>query len=273
MDWIGLWQLFVDALPGWIARLAGAGVVLWLGWWLSNKVASLAERTLVRRDFDITIARFVQKALFGAGIAVVVLAAAGIVGIETASLAAVLAAGAFAVGMALQGSLGNLAAGLLLVAMRPYRVGDLITVAGHTGKVVEVGLLTTTLDTLDNRRITVPNGAVLGGTIENLTALPVRRVDVVVGCDYGADLEATRRALEAAIEKVETRLPDQAHQVVLTGLGASSVDWQVRVWCRAADYFACHEETTAAVKKSLDAAGISIPYPQLDVHLDAPPTT
>jgi small conductance mechanosensitive channel len=191
----------------------------------------------------------------------------GTFGIETASFAALLAGAGLAVGLAMQGTLANVSAGVLLLVFRPFKVGDSIIVAGQAGTVYALGIFMTTLDTSDNRRIILPNGSVLGSTIENISHHDTRRVSVAVGADYSANVDKTRKALLAAITKVEAALDDPAPAVVLTGLGASSVDWQVRVWCKSDDYWAVLEETTVQVKKALDKAKIGIPYNTLDVNI------
>ncbi len=263
-----LFQSLLDKAPTWGLKLVGALAVWIVGRWLANKLGRLVQSVLERRKMDATISRFLGTVVRWLLLVVVVLAILGMVGIETASLAAVLAAAGFAVGMALQGNLSNFAAGVLLVLFRPFRVGDVVEVSGQTGKVDAIDLLVTTLDTPDNRRVFIGNSAVLGSIIVNYTHNPLRRVDVPVGTDYAADLKATRSALERAIERVGTKVDGEPHQVFLSGLGASSIDWQVRVWCRREDYFACLEETVQAVKDSLDEAGIGIPFPQMDVHVD-----
>jgi small conductance mechanosensitive channel len=151
------------------------------------------------------------------------------------------------------------------LVLRPFKEGDVVTVAGSTGKVVEVGLFATLLDTPDNRRLILPNNKVFGATIENVTFHDRRRVSLTVGVDYDADMEKTREVLQAAAEGVEGG-SDIA--IVLGELGASSVDWHVRIWCDTGDYWGVLEAATGAVKAALDGAGIGIPYPQMDVHLD-----
>jgi small conductance mechanosensitive channel len=156
----------------------------------------------------------------------------------------------------------------MLLLFRPFKVGDVISVSGVTGQVDEIELFTTTLDTLDNRRIIVPNGSVFGSTIENMTYHPARRVDVAVGTGYSEDLDAVRRTLRAAAESVEGGFSEPKPQVYLDQLGGSSVDWSVRVWANPLHYWDIRERLTYAIKRDLDAAGIEIPFPQMDVHLD-----
>lgn len=261
----------LEAIGGWLRLLAPAAVTALLllcatliaASWLQRIVRLATQKARVEE----TLARFFGKLARWAVLLVGGLLILGEFGVETASFAVVLGALGLAIGLALQGTLGNFASGVLLLIFRPFRVGDVVRVAGETGKVDEIDLFCTTLDTVDNRRILVPNGAILGGTIENITRHAQRRADFTVGVDYAADLDATRAALERAAASVPQRDPERGHQVVLAGLGASAVDWQVRVWCPTPDYFACLEAIVQAVKRELDVAGIGIPFPQLDVHL------
>lgn len=188
-------------------------------------------------------------------------------GVDTTSFAAVIAAMGFAVGMALSGTMGNFAAGVMLLIFRPYRVGDVVSVGGTTGKVDEIELFTTTLDTPDNRRIIVPNGGIFGSTIENITHHPTRRVDVAVGVAYEADVDKAREVLEGVVANVEGGFSDPAPVVYLVELGGSSVDFALRVWAKTEDYWAVRERMTRDTKVALDAAGIGIPYPQRDLHV------
>jgi small conductance mechanosensitive channel len=184
--------------------------------------------------------------------------------------AAVIGASALAVGLAFQGSLSNFAAGVMLLVFRPFKVGDVVNVAGQTGKIDEIGLFTTTMDTADNRRLILPNGSVFGAVIENISYHDTRRLDVAVGSEYPADLDRTREVLLRAARSLPTVLADPEPAAVLLELGDSSINWSVRVWVNAADYWPTRDALTRAVKLALDEAGIGIPFPQMDVHLDAP---
>lgn len=226
------------------------------------------KRAMERSDLDPTLVRFFPSVarylvLIVGGIAVL-----SVFGISVASLAAVLAAGAFAIGLALQGTLAHFASGVMLLLFRPFSVGDKVSVAGITGKVVEIGLFTTLFDTPDNRRIIVPNGSIFGSTIENVTYHQTRRVDVAVGTDYGTDLDKTRTVLEEAAAQTEGGLSEPQPVVYLSELGASSIDWSVRVWAQTEDYWDVRERLTKRVKDALDEQKIGIPYPQMDVHFD-----
>lgn len=231
----------------------------------------LTQRALDRAHTDATLTRFAANLARYSVLVLGILAVLGTFGISVASFAAILAAGAFAIGLALQGTLGHFAAGAMLLMFRPFRVGDVVSVAGVTGKVVEIDLFTSQFDTPDNRRLVVPNGAIFGSTIENITYHPTRRVDVDVGTEYGADLRATREVLEKVAAEAEGVLPDPAPQVYLKELGDNSINWAVRVWTLTPDFWAVRERVTQQIKDALDEADIGIPFPQMDVHFDDVP--
>jgi small conductance mechanosensitive channel len=234
-------------------------------------VANMVQRGTTKAKIDVTLARFFGKLVYYLILIVGGMFALGKFGIEVTSFAAILAAVGFAVGMALSGTLGNFAAGAMLLIFRPFKVGDVVNAAGITAKVNEIELFTTTFDTPDNRRIIVPNSAIYGGTIENITFHPERRCDVNVGCDYSADLDQTREVLCKAAESLDELMvkgEGRGYQVYLLDLGDSSVNWVVRFWTTGADFWGAKEKLTRAVKQHLDEAGIGIPFPQMDVHLD-----
>lgn len=232
--------------------------------WAARIVRGICDKAKVEE----TLARFFGKMAKWAVLLIGTLIILGTIGVDTAGFSVILGAMGLAVGMALQGTLGNFASGVMLLIFRPFKVGDVVNAAGTVGKVFEIELFTTVLDTPDNRRIIVPNGAIFGGTIENISHHSTRRCDVAVGTDYGADLDATRAVLDKAAASVAERIEDPGHQIVLASLGDSCIDWKIRVWCNSADYWGCMEATTRAVKMALDEAGIGIPYPQMDVHMD-----
>lgn len=238
------------------------------GWIAAGWMGRLVGRACDKAKLDLTLGKFFSKMVRWIILLMVVLACLGAFGVETTSFAAVFAAAGFAVGMAMQGTLSNFAAGVMLLVFRPFKVGDVVSVAGQTGKVNEIELFTTTLDTPDNRRLILPNSNVFGAVIENISFHERRRADVNVGVDYSADIDQTRSVLLKAAMGVEGRLEQEEPQIVLTGLGGSSVDWQVRVWCHRDNFWPVKDTTTRAIKVALDEAGIGIPFPQMDVHLD-----
>ena len=248
----------------------GAIVLLCAAWIVAGFAAQSVARGLRKTDFDETLTRFFAKAVRWLILLLAVLMCLSIFGVETTSFAAVIGAAGLAIGLAFQGTLGNFASGVMLLIFRPFKVGDVVSVAGQTGKIYAIELFTTTLDTPDNRRIIIPNGQVFGSVIENISHHSTRRVDVTVGVGYGADLDQTRDVLQQAIGTIDRGLADPEPAVVLLELGASSVDWAVRVWVDAGDYWDVKQQLTRAVKIALDGAGIDIPYPQMDVHLDSP---
>ncbi|MEM6552157.1 MAG: mechanosensitive ion channel domain-containing protein [Planctomycetota bacterium] len=217
---------------------------------------------------DETLGKFIAKLVFYLIMIVAIIAVLGRFGIEVTAFAAILAAAGFAVGLAFQGTLSSFAAGVMLLVFRPFKVGDVCVIAGETVKIDAIDLFTTLANTLDNRRIIFPNADVFGSQIEVITYHPQRRVSVDVGAAYDADINATRAALEDAIAATEGVLADPESKVVLQGLGGSSVDWTCMAWANAADFLAVKQALTQNIKEKLDAAGIGIPFPQMDVHLD-----
>lgn len=259
-DFMMLWDQVLQPL---VLAIVLIIIVMFVAKWARSFVTKIATKAKI----EITLAKF-----FGSMAKYVIMLLGGIAilqtfGVDTTSFAAVVAALGFAVGMALSGTLGNFAAGIMLLIFRPYKVGDVVSVGGTTGKVMEVALFSTIFDTPDNRRIIVPNGEVFGATIENITHHDMRRVDVAVGTDYSADIDETRRVLEEAARSVAGRLADQDPVVYLGELGGSSIDWSVRVWSTTDDYWAVRERLTRDIKVALDNAKIGIPFPQQDVHL------
>lgn len=262
-----MWQSLVNLGTTWGLRIIGVIVALIIASIISNWARRALVRSLEKRKFDLTLTRFfgalVRYAILGGAI----IGCLGVFGIQTASFAAAIAAIGLAIGLALQGTLSNFAAGVMLLVFRPFNVGDLINVSGQLGIVDALQLFTTDLKTLDNRKLVVPNSAVFGAVIENITAHPIRRVDVKVGVTYSADIDQTRQVLEAVPGRIAVALEDPAPQIFLEGLGASSVDWQLRVWCPTDKYWDVYQEIIRLTKKGLDEAGLSIPFPQMDVHL------
>lgn len=265
----GLLSLAIDvAIPAVIALVS-----LLIGYLIAKFAARIVSGPVCKR-VDETLGKFAGKFVFYTIMTCTLIGVASTVGINVTSFAAILAAAGFAIGMAFQGTLGNFAAGILLLVFRPFKVGDVINAAGVTGKVNEIDLFTITLDTPDNRRLIVPNSAVAGNTIENITFHAHRRVDVVVGVSYSADIEETRQSLTAAVDSLRSLMvagEGRGFAVILTDLGTSSVNWVVRFWAPTPKFFEVKEQLTAAIKQQLDTAGISIPFPQMDIHFDAMP--
>ncbi|CAN0548223.1 unnamed protein product [Laminaria digitata] len=263
-------KLLTDNMPIVVeygTRIVGVIVAIFIAFIIAGWARRVVLRGTSKANVDPTLGKFFGNAARYTVITLAMIACLGVFGIETTSFAAVIGAAGLAIGLAFQGSLSNLAAGVMLLLFRPFKVGDVVNAAGTTGKIDEIELFTTRMITPDNRLIIVPNSAIFGGTIENITYFDTRRVDVDVGTDYGADLDETRKILEQAIASVD-HLAEPAPQVFLDVLGDSSIAWKLRVWVNTPDFWAVREKLTYACKVSLDKAGIGIPFPQMDVHLD-----
>lgn len=261
-------ETLIPTLVGYATNLVFALVILIIGLWIAGWASSRLIRFTESRSVDPTLSRFFGQVLRWVLVVLAVLTALTACGIETTSFAAVLGATGLAVGLALQGTLGNVASGVMLILFRPFKVGQFVVAGGQMGTVDSISLFAVTLHTVDNRQIIVPNGQVFGSVIENYSALPTRRVQITVGVDYSADLDRTRQVLLDVCNAQQPRLDDPAPAVVCAGLGASSVDWHCRVWVNGDDYWPTVDALTVAIKKALDEAGIGIPFPQMDVHMD-----
>ena len=242
-------------------------IVLIVGLWLINRLVKLIDKAMQRRNTEPTLARFVEN-LVGIGLKVLLfISVASMVGIATTSFIAVLGAAGLAIGLALQGSLANFAGGAIILMFRPYKVGDYIQAQGVAGTVKEIQIFNTILNTPDNVRIIVPNGSLSSGIITNYSAEPTRRVDFVFGIGYEDDIAKAKQVIEELLKADERTFADPAPQIVVSNLGESSVDITVRVWAKASDYWGLKFDLTEQVKIAFDRDGISIPFPQRDVHL------
>ena len=268
-DMSGLTQYAIAHLgPSLLAAGIGLGMIF-LGYLIAKYLCDVISRPICQR-VDETLGKFAGRVVFYSIVVGVTGSVLSKLGAPLGGLAAMLAAAGFAIGLAFQGTLSNFAAGVLMLAFRPFKVGDVINAGGVMGKVHEIDLFTTSIDTPDNRRIIVPNSAISGSTIENVTFNPHRRIEVLVGVEYRADLDRTRTALQAATAKHSLQTiqgEGRGSAVILSNLGSSSVEWKVRMWVVSKDYWKMHELLTEEVKRQLDAANIGIPFPQLDVHV------
>jgi len=260
-------QTVVNLLSTWGLRVIGAIALLLIGRLVAGAVRRGMRRMFEKAKIDQTLVPFLSSLAYYAVLAFVVIAVLGVFGIPTASFVAVLGAAGLAVGLALQGTLSNFSSGVMLLFFRPFRVGDLIETAGILGVVKEIGIFTTTMNSLDNRRIIVPNSKVFGDTIVNYDGNDTRRVDMVIGVSYTDDLGLARQTIERIVAEDPRVLAEPEPQVAVSNLGDSSVDFVVRPWCRPADYWDVCFELTRRIKEGLEAAGCSIPFPQRDVHM------
>ena len=248
-------------------NVISAIVIFFVGKWIVNLVVKGLLKAMQKGDMDITLRRFVSNLARMLLMLFVIIAAIHQLGIQTASLIALLGAAGLAVGLALQGSLSNFAAGVLIVLFRPYKVGDWIEGGGVSGAVEEVQILTTVLKTGDNKRVIIPNSQIMGTTITNYSANDTRRVDLVVGVSYSDDLDKVRKELQDLVNADERILKDPAVTIAVSELADSSVNFVLRPWVNTADYWAVYFDLTERVKKRFDEVGISIPFPQRDIHV------
>ncbi|MEO1481724.1 MAG: mechanosensitive ion channel domain-containing protein [Myxococcota bacterium] len=248
-------------------KVAAAIAVLVIGALLVNVVSGIFRRALTTAKLEPGLVGFLSSVLRIGLWAVVFISALGQLGVETTSFAAILGAAGLAVGFALQGSLGNLAAGVLILFFRPFKVGDYVEAGGTAGTVKEIAIFSTTFNTPDNKKIIVPNASVTGGNITNYSAMDTRRIDFVFGIGYSDDLKKAKNLLVEIVSADERVLKDPAPVVAVSELADSSVNFVVRPWVKTADYWDVYFAITEEVKLRFDAEGISIPFPQTDVHL------
>ena len=248
-------------------KLVLAIVVLLVGLAVIGRVTKLMRAGMDRGKAEPTLARFLTNLVSVALKALLFISVASMVGVETTSFIAVLGAAGLAIGLALQGSLANFAGGVLVLMFRPYKVGDFIEAQGVAGTVFSIQIFHTVLKTPDNKVVVVPNGGISNGIITNYSAEATRRVDFVFGIGYDDDIAKAKGILKRLVEEDARTLKDPAPQIVVAELGDSSVNFKVRVWVQASDYWGLFFDMTEKVKLAFDAEGVSIPFPQRDVHL------
>ena len=266
-------QAFTDNyLVPWGTNIGFALLILISGIILSKWFVKLVCRGMRRAKIDDMLVDFVTSLLKWALYFVFIIAALNRLGVPTTSFIAVLGAAGLAIGLALKDSLQNFAAGVMLIIFRPFKTGDFIQAGGAEGVVENVHIFSTTMRTPDNREIILPNGDIFGGKIVNNNARGTRRIDLVIGVGYDDDLRKAKQVLEGVLALEERLLKDPEPLIAVGELGASSVDILVRPWVKTTDYFATKCALTENIKLALDDAGISIPFPQMDLHLnqDAP---
>jgi len=248
-------------------QLVLAIVVLVVGFWIIKRVIGLMDRALTKKDVEPTLKSFLDSLLSVILKALLLISVASMVGIQTTSFIAVLGAAGLAIGLALQGSLSNFAGGVLLLLFKPYKIGDVIETQGHTGTVNSIQIFTTVLKTPDNKTIIIPNGPVANGSIVNYSTEATRRCDMVFGIGYDDDIDKAKGILQGLIDADSRVLKDPAYALLLSELADSSVNFTLRLWVNAADYWGVYFDMQESVKKAFDAQGVSIPYPQQDVHM------
>lgn len=251
----------------WSINLAMALVIFGLGRWLASGISQLVKRVMRKAKVDDILVSFIGNMLYFALLVVVVIAALDRLGINTSSVLAIFAAAGLAVGLAMKDSLSNFAAGVMLVLFKPFKAGDYIEAAGTGGVVEKLRIFNTVMRTGDNREITIPNSQIYSGTIINFSARDTRRIDLTFGIGYSDNIPLAKAQIEAAMSEDERILKDPAPVILLMELADSSVNFAVRPWVKSADYWTVRSDLLERVKSRFDANGISIPFPQRDVHL------
>ncbi len=267
---LGQWgdpEFLAPLVMGWGGRLAAAIIVFVVGRWISKALAGWFRRGVTKAGVDQTLARFLANLINIVLVALVVLTALSTLGVNTTNFLAIVGAAGLAVGLALKDSLANFAAGVMLVFFRPFKVGDFIEAAGVAASVESIGIFSTSLRTGDNRVITVPNSLIYGATITNYSAEATRRVDLMIGIGYGDDIGRAKALIQGVISEDSRILQEPASQMLVMELGASSVDIAVRFWVATSDYWQVRSDMLEKIKTTLEDAGLSIPYPQQDVHI------
>lgn len=264
----GSWLVRNQALLlDYAVNVVAAIAIVIIGMIMARMIANGINRVMVVRKIDSTVADFLSALVRYGIIAFAIIAALGRVGVQTASVIAVLGAAGLAVGLALQGSLSNLAAGVLLVTFRPFRSGEYVDLGGVAGTVQNVQIFSTTLRTVDGKIVVVPNGKIIAGNIINFSREPLRRNEFIIGVAYDADIDLVKQILTDIVMADARILQEQGVTVRLNELGASSLNFVVRAWSKSSDLQEVYWDILEKVKKALDAHGIGIPYPQMDVHM------
>ena len=263
----GSWLVTNQALLlSYAVNIVAAIAIIIVGMIIARMISNTVNKLMRARHIDATVADFLSALVRYGVIAFTLIAALGRVGVQTASVIAVLGAAGLAIGLALQGSLSNLAAGVLLVTFRPFRSGEYVDLGGVAGTVLQVQIFSTTLRSADGRIIVVPNGKIIAGNIINFSREPVRRNEFIIGVAYDSDIDLVTKLLTDIIQADDRILKDREMTVRLNELGASSINFVVRVWSNSSDLQNVYWDVLEKVKRSFDEHGISFPYPQMDVN-------
>jgi len=257
------WQLVEKYGPGLVYAL----IVLIVGLWVIKMITKGVKRVVQKSDIDDSLTTFLSSLVSMVLKVILVITVIDMLGIQATSFIAILGAAGLAVGMALSGTLQNFAGGVMLLVFKPFKVGDYIDAQGHSGTVNQIQIFNTILKTPDNKTIIIPNGGLSTGSMVNYSAEPTRRVDFTFGIGYSDDIDKAKSILKSLVEKDTRILPEPAYMIAVSELADSSVNFVVRVWVNAGDYWAVHFDMFEAVKKAFDENGVSIPFPQRDVHL------
>jgi small conductance mechanosensitive channel len=261
----------IETLTYWVAtysvKIIAALLIFLIGKWLAGKISKLISKLLGKNRVDVTLLSFLENIIYYTLIIIVIIAALGQLGINTTSFLTIVGAAGLAIGLALKDSLSDFASGVMLILFRPFGVGDAVTAGGVSGSVVAISLFNTTLNTPDNQRIIVPNSNITGNVITNVTANDTRRVDLVIGIGYDDDIKKAKEILNKIIQEEARVLDTPKPLIAVSELADSSVNFVVRPWVKCADYWPTYFDLTANIKRALEKDGLTIPFPQRDVHV------
>ncbi len=248
-------------------KILGALVIFFVGKWVANVLTRLTRKIMDRSKVEATLASFLGDLIFISLMVLVILASLSTLGIKMTSFVAIVGAATLAIGLALQNNLSNIGAGVVLMLFRPFKVGDFVEISGTQGIIEKISLFNTEMKTPDNRLIIVPNSNIIGNNIVNYSAKDTRRIDLTVGIGYDDDIKLAKETLNEIINKDQRILHDPAPMIVVSELGDSSVNFAVRPWVKASDYWDVYFDLLEKIKLTFDEKGIGIPYPQMDVHV------
>ncbi len=264
-------EKYIESITYWATtysvKLFAAALILFIGKWLTGKISKLIARLLEKKGVDVTLIYFFENIVYYTLIIIVIIAAAGQLGINTTSFLTVVGAAGLAIGLALKDSLSNFASGVMLILFRPFKVGDYVSAGGVSGNVVSIALFNTIFNTPDNQRVIIPNSNITGNVITNVTANDTRRVDLVIGVSYDDDIKKVKEVLHRIIREEVRVLETPAPAIAVSELSDSCVKFVVRPWVKTSEYWNVYFDLTEKIKLTFDAEGISIPFPQQDIHL------
>lgn len=248
-------------------KIISALLIFLIGKWLAQKLTLLITKVMEKNNVDTTLTKFLKSILYYTFMVVVIIAAAGQLGINTTSFLTIVGAAGLAIGLALKDSLSNFASGVMLILFHPFKVGDFVEAGGVKGNVSGIALFNTTLNTPDNQKVIVPNSSITSNVITNVNANPTRRVDLVMGISYDDDIKKAKDILETILKEDDRILDTPQAKIAVSELADSSVNFVVRPWVKTSDYWDVYFDLTEKIKITFDDQGISIPYPQRDLHI------
>ena len=263
-------KLFNQYVAPWSIKILVALLIFVIGQIVVKIICNIVGKILGRTRLEAILVDFIQSLLRAILTIVVIIAALDQLGVNTNSVIAIIGAAGLAIGLALQGSLQNFAAGFMLLVFRPFKAGDVVEAAGITGSISKIGIFSTIMHTGDNKEVTIPNGTIYSGNIINYSATGTRRIDMIFGIGYGDDMRKAREVISEIIGQDTRILKEPAPMIVVGELGASSVNFYVRPWVLAGDYWPVKFDLTEKIKQAFDDNGISIPFPQMDIHWEQP---